>query len=305
MKFADLYNDAIVWTCYLENFPEPERYLNIYGLTHKHRLMFDNLGRFFPFETFYSRYPYDSAGRGLEDLGKSAKSFVLPWIYWPKKGTDTLSGKRIIVPSEKMFTVLDHKIKAKKIFKHLRIPTPNWCFIFRGGNMIEKPICNSAGGLGIRLVTADADKDCFLEEYIDGCKSIGLQFFIFDEVEFICADEMLFHGDTQEKFRFHAQKNVQINELPDALMDDCLKLLFYLSDAGYKGLIGIDALIGDGGHYLIEINPRGIAFTPAYFAASAHGWTSFMTHMKKGDLEKDEILLLDFGHTKKIVKKTV
>ena len=170
--------------------------------------------------------------------------------------------------------------------------------------MLEKPIADSAGGLGIKMSKSNPSKGYFLEEYIEGGCSIGLQFFIYDEVEFICADEMLFRRDEQEKFRFHAQKNVQINELPNALMDDCFKLLEHLSDSGYKGFIGIDALIGDGGHYLLEINPRGIAFTPAYFAASALGWTSFITHMKKGDLGKDEILLLDFGHSKKIVKKT-
>ena len=303
LKFEDLHNEAILWTCYLENFPDPERYLTIYGLKHVHRLMFDNLGQFFPFDTFYSRYPDGSASRALPQLDMSDKPFILPWIYWPAEGINALSGKEIIVPSKELFIQLDNKVHTKELFESLSIPTPRWSFIFRGGTMIEKPISNSAGGLGIKSANGDAAEGCFLEEYLDGNRSIGLQFFIFDEPEFICADEMLYEEGAHEKFRFHAQKNVPIDGLPGPLIDDCFRLLNTLSDHGYRGFIGMDALVGDDGHYLLEINPRGIAFTPAYFAASALGWTNYQTFVKKGELETDEILLLDFGHCRKIVKR--
>lgn len=304
MNFHELCKEAVVWTCYLENFPRPERYLNIYGLNRGALLLFDYLGRFFPFEEFYARKASGSTSREVNDLNLTNKPYVLPWIYWPNDDKDILCGKRIICPSIKMFTLLDNKIETKSIFKKLGIKTPEWSFVNNGKKMLEKPISDSAGGLGISLAANNPRDGYFLEDYIPEHKSIGLQFFIFDEAELVCVNEMIFHSGEDDAFTFHAQRNIPKDEMPEALLRDCFKLSDYLQGKGYRGLLGMDALIGNDGHYLLEINPRGIAFLPAFFAASAAGWKSFITHMKKGDLGKDEILLLDFGHSKKIVKKT-
>jgi len=303
MKFADLCHEAVLWTCYLENFPAPERFLNIYSLTKREITLFDNLGKFFPFDEFYTRDGCCNTGRGIKELSSSRKRLILPWIYWPKGHRDILSGKTLIHPPSEMFTILDNKIEAKNIFTKLGIPTPKWSFISNGRRMLEKPIQNSAGGLNISLTNSNPKGGYFLEEYIPGHRSIGLQFFVYDEVELLCADEMLFHSDGQQTFTFHAQKNIQQDELPDGLIESCLKLGEYLSGKGYKGLFGIDALIGDGGHYLLEINPRGIAFLPAFFAASALGWTSFETYMSKSNTEQGEFVLLDFGSRKKVIRQ--
>jgi hypothetical protein len=44
MKLEEFYGDAVLWTCYIENFSEPERYLNIHGLNHDDVLTFEQLG---------------------------------------------------------------------------------------------------------------------------------------------------------------------------------------------------------------------------------------------------------------------
>ena len=234
-----------------------------------------------------------------------------------------------------MFALLDNKLMTKELFRYLEIPTPNWCFASRGIQMVEKPIQNSAGGLGIRLTNGSPQDGSYLEDYLPGYRSIGLQFFVYDEAEFICANEMLYSPHGERKFTFHSQINVEKDELPQTLMDDCLNLSEYLLGKGYKGLINIDALMGDNGHCLLEVNPRGSAFMPAFFAASFLGWTRFITHMKhscsvetqgtikfpphsplakggKGDFhikketldgEEKEIVLLDFGRSKKVVRR--
>jgi hypothetical protein len=303
MKFADLYAEAILWTCYLENYLQPERYLNIYGLKKSDRVVFDQLGKFFPFSEYFCRGLDRNMPGIVCDLNRSDKSLIVPWLYQPRGANDILNGKRLLCPSAEIFCHLDNKIEAKKIFKKLGIPIPQWSFTSNGGEMLEKPVKDSAGGLGIRLTANDPGENCFLEEYIEGHKSIGLQFFIYDEVEFICADEMLFDSNGSSSFTFWAQRNVQPNELPSKLIDDCLKLGEYLFFLGYNGLLGIDALVRDSEYYLLEINPRGIAFLPAYFAASACGWTDFVTYMNKETLRQEEMILLDFGKTKKVVRK--
>ncbi|MEW6416532.1 MAG: ATP-grasp domain-containing protein [Nitrospirota bacterium] len=302
MKFADLYQEAILWTCYLENFPEPERFLSIYGLGVKDVSLFDCLGRFFPFDEFYVRIDCPDAW-AINDLNKSKKSLILPWIYRPKEFVDTLSGQRLICPSAEMFALLDNKLKAKEILKSLEIPTPDWGFVNRGIQMVEKPIQNSAGGLGISLTNSNPRDGYYLEDYLIGYRSIGLQFFVYNEVEFLCANEMLYHEQGQGNFTFHSQINVCENELSPALMGDCFDLIRHLQGRGYRGLINIDALVGDNGHCLLEVNPRGSAFLPAFFAASAHGWIRFITHVKEETAEKGEILLLSFGRLKKVVRK--
>ena len=302
MKFAELYTEAILWTCYLENYPEPERFLNIYGLDDKERLLFDCLGRFFPFGEFYSRTDcYDP--RAINNLHISNKTLMLPWIYRPVSPLNALSGKHIICPSSEMFDLLDNKVEAKKLLIKLGIPTPEWAFVNKGVKMLEKPVSNSSCGLGIRFTNDNSRDGYYLEEYLPGCSSIGLQFFVYDEAEFICANEMLYHTHGERDFTYHSQINIGQNKLPQMLIADCFNLIEYLQGKGYRGLINIDALVGAGTHYLLEINPRGSAFLPIFFAASSVGWTSFMTHMKKGGMEKDEITLLDFGRLKKVVKK--
>lgn len=302
MKFADLYHDAIFWTCYLENYPDPERFLKIYGLTKHERVMFDHLGKFFPFEEFYVRGDCLEIPRAVNDLSMSKKSLILPWIYRPTLPAETLQGKRLICPSNELFTFLDNKIEVKKLLEKLGFPTPKWSFFNKGEKMLEKPIQNSAGGLGITLTANNSRDGYFLEDYIQGHRSIGMQFFVYDEVEFICANEMLFHSNGKDEFTFHAQKNMQRMEIPDAVIEDCFKLLEYLLSIGYKGFIGIDVLIEEG-HFMLEINPRGIAFLPVFFAASAFGWKHFITYMKEQSIEQGEIILLDFGRTKKVVRK--
>lgn len=303
MKFSDLYKEAVLWTCYLENCPEPERYLNIYGLNQDDLPLFDRLGKFFPFDEFYVRGSESNTPRMIDNLDSSKKKLILPWMYWPNGSFNTLQGKQIICPSAEIFTLLDNKIETKKIFRKLGIPTPGWSLAKNGKEMLEKPIQNSAGGLGVKLTTDNPGDCCFLEDYIEGHRSIGLQFFVYDEVEFICANEMLFHSDGKQSFTFHAQKNIRQNELPQELIAKCINLGEHLSGMGYKGFLGIDALVGHSGHYLLEVNPRGIAFLPAFFAASTRGWTNFITYMNKGDLNQQEIVLLDFGKSKKVVKE--
>lgn len=303
MKFADLYSEAIIWTCYLENFPCPERYLNIYGLSINERLMFDQLGGLSPFDEFYVRCPGREIARGISDLGLSKKSLILPWIYWPKGHLDTLQGKHVIAPSAEMFNRFDNKVETKKLFERLGIPTPMWSFSNNVTQMVEKPIQDSAGGLGISLTSLNPRDGYFLEEYASGYKSIGIQFFIYDEAEFICADEMLFNSDGTDAFTFHAQRNVEIDELPEKLIDNCLKLIEYISDKGYKGFIGIDVLVREENYYFLEINPRGIAFLPAYFAASARGWKRFKAYTEKKTPGDNALILLDFGKLKKVVER--
>lgn len=303
MKFTDLYQKAILWTCYLENCREAENYLNISGLDKNDRLLFDHLGKFFPFDEYYVRGSQNNMPRMIDDLNRSEKSLILPWEYWPNSSIDTLHGKQIICPSAEIFAFLDNKIETKKIFRKLDIPTPEWSLARNGKEMLEKPIKNSAGGLGIKLTVDNPGDGCFLEDYIAGYQSFGLQFFVYDEVEFICANEMMFHLNGKQMFTFHAQKNIPLNELSPELIEECMNLGYYLHEMGYKGLLGVDVLVSDSGHYLLEINPRGIAFLPAFFAGSAHGWTSFMTYMNKGDLKQNEIVLLDFGKSKKVVKE--
>jgi hypothetical protein len=303
MKLSDFYHEAILWTCYLENYPDPERYLNIYNLSMNDRPMFEHLGAFFPFDEYYAQCPGIGPTDGIGSLTLSKKSFILPWIYWPKTSSDSLCGKQIISPSAEMFTLLDNKVETKKMFAMLGLPTPRWSFVRNGQRMLEKPIENSAGGLGLSLTENSPGAGCFLEEYIPGCQSIGLQFFVYKEVEFICADEMLFHSEEQETFCFHGQKNVRQDELPELLMEGCHKLGEYLSDSGYKGFLGVDALVGNDGYFFLEVNPRGIAFLPAYFAASSHGWTDFRTYMRDGSEVSDEVVLLDFGARKKVIKR--
>lgn len=289
--------------CYLENCPNPERYLNIYGLAKNDLPLFDNLGKFFPFGEFYVRGLNGYTSRAICDLNLSEKPFILPWMYWPVGINDTLHGKQIICPSSEMFNILDNKVETKKIFEKLNIPTPKWSFVNNCKKMLEKPIRDSAGGLGIRLTNSNPQDGCFLEEYLIAHCSIGLQFFVYDEVEFICADEMLFYSDGNPKFTFHAQKNVQQNELSKELMKDCFNLGKYLLIEGYKGFLGIDVLVGDNGHFFLEVNPRGIAFLPAFFAASSLGWQNFMTYMNYREVEEQELVLLDFGKSKKVVRK--
>lgn len=302
MKFIDLYQEAIFWTCYLENCPEPERYLNIYGLNRDDLFLFDNLGIFFPFHEFYVRRSDNNTPRMIDNLDSSKKNLILPWMYWPMGSKDTYGGKQIICPPAEIFTLLDNKIETKKIFMKLGIPTPGWSLAKNGKEMLEKPIQNSAGGLGIKLTVDNPGEGCFLEDYIADHQSIGLQFFVYDEVEFICANEMMFHLNGKQMFTFHAQKNIPLKELPPKLTEECMDLGSYLMDMGYKGFWGVDALVGHDGHYLLEINPRGIAFLPAFFAASAHGWTNFITYMNKGDVNQQEIVLVDFGKSRKVVK---
>jgi hypothetical protein len=303
MKLSDFYHEAILWMCYLENFPKPERYLNIYNLSMNDRLMFERLGYFFPFDEFYAQCSGGERADGIRSLTLSKKSFILPWIYWPRGSSDSLCGKQIISPSAEMFTLLDNKVETKKIFLMLGLPTPKWSFVRNGKKMLEKPIENSAGGLGLSLTENNPGAGFFLEEYIPGYRSIGLQFFVYKEVEFICADEMLFHSKEQETFCFHAQENVQQDRLPASLMEGCYKLAEYASSSGYKGFLGIDALVGNDGYFLLEVNPRGIAFLPAYFAASSRGWTDFRTYMREGNGAGDEVVLLDFGERKKVIRR--
>jgi hypothetical protein len=303
VKLSDFYHEAILWTCYLENFPDPERYLNIYNLSMNDRLMFEHLGNFFPFDEFYAQCPENGRAGGMSSLTLSKKLFILPWIYWPRTSSDSLCGKQIISPSARLFTWLDNKIEAKKLFEKLGIPTPAWGFSSNGTPMLEKPIQNSAGGLGIRLTPSEPQAGCFLETWLPGYQSIGIQLFVYDEVEFVCADQMLFDYGDAVTFTFHGQRNVMINELAATLIEDCFRLGGHLQREGYRGFVGLDALVKGEHYYLIEINPRGIAFLPAYFAATARGWNSFETYSKRETLEKDEMLLLDFGSSRKVVRK--
>ncbi len=303
MKFADLYHEAILWTCYLENFSSSERFLNLYGLDKKDILLFDCLGKFFPFDEFFVRGECSGDPRGIENLHLSKKPLILPWIYRPKRSADTLCRKHILCPPSELFALLDDKVVTKQLFQGLGIPTPDWGFIHKRRVMVEKPIRNSAGGLGIRLTNDNARQGFFLEEYLEEYHSIALQFFVYEEAEFICANEMLYHGYGERKFTFHSQINVMEGELSTILIGDCVKVILYLRDKGYRGLVNIDALVGNEDHYLLEINPRGSAFLPAFFAASAHGWTRFITHMKEETAEKGEILLISFGNLKKVVRK--
>lgn len=303
MKFIDLYHEAVLWACYLENFPDPERFLGIYRLGEKDRLLFDCLGKFFPFDEFYIRGECFDDTRAINDLRLSKKSFLLPWIYRPKGSVDMLCGKQLLCPSADLFILLDNKLEAKNLLNKLRIPTPDWSFINKGELMVEKPMRNSAGGLGIQLTPNNAQEGFFLEKYIQGYKSFGLQFFVCDEIEFVCANEMLYHTAGGQKFTFHSQVNIGKYELPQTLITDCFNCIEYLKGRDYKGLINIDTLIGERGHYLLEINPRGSAFLPAFFAASALGWTNFITYTKKEIPEQDEVVLLDFGKSRKVIKK--
>jgi hypothetical protein len=303
MRLADLYHEAIVWTCYLENFPDPERFLSIYGLSERDRLSFDCLGRFFPFNEFYARERCVDDRHTVYDLRVSNKPFLLPWIYKPTGTIDTISGKYVICPPEQLFTLLDSKLETKMLFKRLGFLTPEQTVPRGDVCMVEKPVCNSAGGLGIQLTGKSAREGFFLEEYIEGCQSFGLHFFVYDEVELICADEMLYYGESDQRFMFSAQVNVGKDELPQTLVADCFRCVDYLKGMGYRGFLNIDALSGERGHYLLEVNPRGGAFLPAFFAATSAGWTHFITGMRQGRPEKDELVLLDFGESKKVVKK--
>jgi hypothetical protein len=302
VKFAELYTEAILWTCWLENYPDPARFLNIYGLEDHERLLFDCMGRFFPFDEFYSRIDCNDP-RAINDLRVSKKTLILPWIYRPVTSLKVQYGKHIICPTSEMFDLLDNKVETKRLFKKLGIPTPEWTFNKKGVTMLEKPVCNSSLGLGIRLTDDNPRDGYYLEESLPSCSSFGLQFFVYDEAEFICATEMLYHSHGEKNFTFHSQTNVKQDKLPQTLVADCFKVIEYLQDKGYRGLINIDALVDDGTHHLLEINPRGSAFLPVFFAASAIGWTNFITHMKDGSSENEEITLLDFGRLKKIIRK--
>jgi len=303
MNFSDLYGEAILWTCYHENYSLRYRMLNLYGIDNNDITVFDHLGKFFPFDEFYVRGAKPDMQNAIDDLTLSKKSLILPWMYRSTRPHETVKGKRIICPSYEMFSLLDNKIATKKVFGELGLPTPEWSFLNKGRIMLEKPIQNSGGGRGIRLTSEGPGTDCFVEEYIPDCRSIGMQFFIFDEVDYLCADEMIYEYREQRTFTFHAQSNVQKDELPKALIEECFTLCTYLMGLGYRGLVGIDALVGEGKHYFLEVNPRGIAFLPAFFSGSSMGWTRFTTYMKDGALEKEEIILLDFGRKKKVLRK--
>lgn len=303
MKFSDFYREAVIWTCYLENCPKPERYLNIYNLNQEDLPLFDHLGQFFPFDEFYVRDPESNVLNIIDALDSSKKNLILPWMYWPKGAKDMYGGKTIICPPADIFALLDNKIETKIIFRKLGISTPAWSLSKNGKEMLEKPIQNSAGGLGIKLTADNPGDGCFLEDYIPNHQSIGLQFFIYDEVEFVCANEMMFHLNGKQMFTFFAQKNIQQKKLPPKLIEECLNLGNYLMGMGYRGFLGVDALVEHKGYYLLEINPRGIAFLPAFFAASARGWTNFITYMNKGGFNQQEIVLLDFGKSKKVIRQ--
>jgi hypothetical protein len=302
MKFSDLYGEAILWTCY-ENSSLGYRILNSYGIDNNYITVFDHLGKFFPFDEFYVRGAKPDVRNAIVDLTLSKKSLVLPWMYRSTRPNETLKEKLLICPPYEMFSLLYNKISTKKVFGELGLPIPEWSFLSEERVMLEKPIQNSGGGEGIRLTSEGPGADCFLEEYIPGCRSIGIQFFIFDEVDYLCADEMIYEYGEQPTFKFHAQRNVQKDELPRALIEECFTLCTYFMELGYRGLIGIDALVGEGKHYFLEVNPRGIAFLPAFFAGSSMGWTHFITYMKDGATEEDEFILLDFGGKKKVLRK--
>ncbi len=303
MKFSDLYGEAILWTCYHENFPFIYRILESYRIDKNYIPVFDRLGRFFPFDEFYVRGAKPDIRNAICDLTLSRKALLLPWMYRSTRPDETLKGKLLICPSYEMSRLLYNKIATKAIFGKLGLPVPQWSFPDKGRTMLEKPIKNSGGGIGIRLTSEGPAAGCFLEEYIPGCRSIGMQFFIFDEVDYLCADEMIYECGEQPTFRFHAQSNVQKDELPEALIEECLTLCTYLMGLGYRGLVGIDALVGEGKHYFLEVNPRGIAFLPAFFAGSSMGWTHFITYMKDGAVDENEFVLLDFGRKKKVLRK--
>jgi len=302
MKFQDLYDQAVAWSCYLENFPDPGRYLGLYGLSDQDATRFDCLGRFFPFRHYYAR-PDDCAGpRVVHDLGACNERFVLPWIYWPTGSNDFIHGKSIIAPPAAIFNFLDNKVNAKRLFQSLKIPTPSWGCLREGMPMVEKPIENSAGGIGIRLTSQAAREGYFLERYLPGYRSIGVQLFVLEATEFICADLMLIDDSQGPSFTFHSQRNMSEEELPPALIEDLYRLGNHLKREGYRGFLGVDALVSDDDYHVLEVNPRGIAFLPGFFAARALGWKEFETRTTREPPEEDEIVLLDFGIRKKVIK---
>jgi hypothetical protein len=303
MKLADLYKTALLWSCYLENFPRPERYLDIYKLTMQQRLLFDSLGQFFPFDEYYIRAAREASHRGLTDLRQSDKSLIVPWIYWPLNQVDRLHDKEVIAPSLAMFQMLDDKLATKRLFQILDLPTPKWGNMDMHPPMVEKPIRDSAGGLGIRLTKGSPRDGCFLEEYMPGFQSVGIQYFAYGDPDFICADEMLFDGVPDRMFTFHAQRNVLKEELPAALLLDCDKLVACLIEKGYRGFIGIDVLVREDRYCFLEINPRGIAFLPAFFAASAQGWKHFKSYTRAPSSRQEIIVLLDFGSQHRVVER--
>lgn len=303
MKLSDFYRTAILWTCYLENYQRPERYLNLFGLGLPERLMFDRLGQFFPFDEYYDRGGSADRRRGLVDLEHSPRSRVIPWMYRPLGANDRIAGKDIVAPSLEIFLELDNKIEAKKLFEKLNLPTPRWGYNPGRTLMVEKPIRDSAAGLGVRLTREPAREGCFLEEYMPGCRSIGIQYFIYNEPEFICADEMLLGNTSENAFTFHTQKNVVRDEIPDSLQNDCDTLGAVLAGKGYRGFVGFDVLLNGQSYYFLEVNPRGIAFLPAYFAATARGWMRFQTYTRAPSPGGETIILLDFGAQHKVVER--
>jgi predicted ATP-grasp superfamily ATP-dependent carboligase len=222
-------------------------------------------------------------------------------MYRPQGPRDVKCGKELLVPPVALFLLLDDKVETKALFRTLGLATPRSHLRSSGHLMVEKPVRDSAGGIGMRLTKEDARAGHFLEEFIPGCQSIGMQYFLLEQSEFICANEMLFEGETTT-FTFYAQRHVPRNQLPPALINECFRLCDYLLDRGYRGLLGIDALVRGTEHYLIEVNPRGIAFLPAFFAAQSLGWSSFITYMNADEPSDGEVVLLDFGRRRKVVR---
>ena len=228
----------------------------------------------------------------------------MPWIYWPRGARDSLRDKRIIAPSAELFLQLDDKVQTKNLFNRLGVQTPRWGFSLKGENVLEKPIRDSGGGLAIHFTKEKtARQGFFLEEYLPGCISLGLQFFIHDQTEFICADQMLYSQGETPEFAFRGQRNIPWEALPVSLLEDCFRVVEFLRKLGYQGLVGLDVLVGEKGHFILEINPRGIAFLPAFFAALTRGWTSFMTCQIEGEADPQDLVLLEFGRFKKVVKR--
>jgi hypothetical protein len=306
MKFEELYQEAVLWTCYLENYLRPERYLSLFwrGMSEKHLPRFDHLGKFFPFDEFYVRDAGGDDPRSVTNLRSLRKKLILPWIYRPRGERDHLLGKRVIAPSAGLFLRLDDKVQAKNLFHRLGVQTPRWGFSLIGDQVLEKPIRDSAGGVAIHFTRGKIARDgFFLEEYLPGCASLGLQFFIHDQTELICADQMLYaQGETPE-FVFSGQRNISREALPVSLAEDGFRIVEYLKQLGYQGLVGLDVLVGENGHFFLEINPRGIAFLPAHFAAVSRGWTAFMTCQIEGEADPQDLILLEFGRCKKVVRR--
>lgn len=100
-------------------------------------------------------------------------------------------------------------MQTKKLFNRLGVQTPRWGFSLRGEKVLEKSIQDSGGGLGIHFTEEKtARPGFFLEEYLPGYLSLGLQFFIYDRTEFICADQLLYSQGETPEFAFRGQRNI-------------------------------------------------------------------------------------------------